>query len=127
LGERRCDTLVVDEALDFEGDCFEAARLFRRQGADILWREEPNQNLRGADPVGLRDSGFIGYHSRLNYSSPARIAEFVSGALPEYPVACANGLPGLGVGDKMTRATVRLDVVCRARNPVAAERFLRHA
>ena len=97
-GEWRFDTLIVDEAQDFDGDWFEAARLFLRHGADILWLEDPNQNLRGAEPVGLRDLGFVGYRSLLNYRSPALIAEFVSGVLPEFPFACANDLPGLGVG-----------------------------
>jgi hypothetical protein len=97
-GDWRFDTLIVDEAQDFEGDWFEAVRLFLRKGADILWLEDPNQNVRDTDALALRDQGFVGYRSLLNYRSPELIARFVSRALPEFAFTCANDLPGLGVG-----------------------------
>jgi hypothetical protein len=92
------DTLIVDEAQDFEGDWFEVARLFLRDGADVLWLEDPNQNLRGVPALDLRAQGFVGYRSLLNYRSPERIARFIAAALPELPFTVANDLPGLGVG-----------------------------
>ena len=94
----RFDTLIVDEAQDFEADWFEAVRLFLRTGADILWLEDPNQNVRDTDAVGLQDQGFVGYRSLLNYRSPELIARFIAQALPEFSFTCANDLPGLGVG-----------------------------
>jgi hypothetical protein len=92
------DTLIVDEAQDFEGDWFEVARLFLRDGADVLWLEDPNQNLRGVTALDLRAQGFVGYRSLLNCRSPERIARFISATLPELPFTVANDLPGLGVG-----------------------------
>lgn len=94
----RFDTLIIDEAQDFEGDWFEVARLFLRDGADVLWLEDPNQNLRGVTALDLRAQGFVGYRSMLNYRSPERIARFIAAALPELPFTGANDLPGLGVG-----------------------------
>jgi hypothetical protein len=97
-GEWLFDTLVVDEAQDFEDDWFQAVRLFLRDDADILWLEDPNQNLRAAAPIGLDAQGFVGYRSLLNYRSPASIARCIAAALPELPFTGANDLPGLGVG-----------------------------
>lgn len=56
-GDWRFDTLIVDEAQDFEGDWFETVRLFLRADADVLWLEDPNQNVRGVDPPGLHGQG----------------------------------------------------------------------
>lgn len=92
------DTLIVDEAQDFEGDWFEVARLVLRDAADVLWLEDPNQNLRGITAPDLRAQGFVGYRSMLNDRSPERIARFIAATLPELPFTCANDLPGLGVG-----------------------------
>ncbi len=97
-GDWRFDTLIVDEAQDFEGDWFEAVRLFLREDAAVLWLEDPNQNVRGVLPPALHDQGFVGYRSMLNYRSPERIARFVNTVLPELPFTCANDLPGLGIG-----------------------------
>jgi hypothetical protein len=97
-GDWRFDTLIVDEAQDFEGDWFEAVRLFLREDAAVLWLEDPNQNVRGVEPPTLQDQGFVGYRSMLNYRSPERIARFVNAVLPELPFTCANDLPGLGTG-----------------------------
>jgi len=92
------DTLLIDEAQDFEAGWFDIVRLFLRDGSSILWLEDPNQNLRGVDPLLLQDKGFVGYRSMLNYRSPERIARFIAQVLPEFPFTCANDLPGLGYG-----------------------------
>jgi len=97
-GDWRFDALVVDEAQDFEGDWFEAVRLFLREDAAVFWLEDPNQNVRGVEPPTLQDQGFVGYRSMLNYRTPERIARFVNAILPEFPFTCANDLPGLGTG-----------------------------
>ena len=97
-GDWHFDTLVVDEAQDFEDAWFQALRLFLPDDADVLWLEDPNQNVRGADPLGLQAQGFVGYRSLLNYRSPTSIAEVIQQALPEFEFVAANDLPGLGVG-----------------------------
>lgn len=93
----RFDTLILDEAQDFEADWFETLRLFLRQDADILWLEDPHQNVRGL-PAAPASQGFVGYRSLLNYRSPERIARVIGTVLPELPFLCGNDLPGLGVG-----------------------------
>ncbi len=98
-GDWRFDTLVIDEAQDFEAGWLEIVRLFLHDDASILWLEDPNQNVRGVtDAPGLQELGFVGYHSMLNFRSPATIAERILHALPEFPFTPANDLPGLGVG-----------------------------
>jgi len=93
------DTLIVDEAQDIESGWFEIVRLFLRPHANILWLEDPNQNVRGiTDPPPFEDLDFVGYHSMLNYRSPLSIAEFIQRALPDFEFTPANDLPGLGVG-----------------------------
>ncbi len=74
------DTLIVDEAQDFEGDWFEAVRLFLKDGVDVPLLENPNQNVRGVEVLDLHKKGLVGYRSLLNYRSPESIARFVSKA-----------------------------------------------
>ncbi len=75
-GDWRFDTLVIDEAQDFEAGWLDIVRLFLHDDASILWLEDPNQNVRGVtDAPGLQELGFVGYHSMLNFRSPASIAE----------------------------------------------------
>ncbi len=93
------DTLIVDEAQDFEAGWLEILRLFLRPHADILWLEDPNQSVRRvADAPALDGLGFVGYRSMLNYRSPLGIAEFIRRTLPDFAFTPANDLPGLGVG-----------------------------
>jgi hypothetical protein len=97
-GDWRFDLLIIDEAQDFEAGWFEILRLFLSDQPDILWLEDPNQNVRALDPVLLHQQGFVGYHSFLNYRSPESIARFITRVIPECPFVGANDLPGLGVG-----------------------------
>src|SRR6266545_6753403 len=69
--------------------------LFLREPHDVLWLEDPDQNLRDQRPVVL--PGFVGYRARANYRSPQSIARFIQRALP-FKFECASDLPGLGVG-----------------------------
>lgn len=94
----RFDALIVDEGQDFEARWFETARLFLRDGADILWLEDPNQNLRSAEPIGLQQHGFVGYRSLVNFRTPYSIAQFIQRTLPAFEFISGNDLPGLGVG-----------------------------
>jgi hypothetical protein len=89
------DALVVDEGQDFEQEWLDVLTLFLREGSDILWLDDPDQNLRGRPPVAT--AGFVGYRCPLNYRSPESIARFIRNTLPfEFDVG--NDLPGMGVG-----------------------------
>jgi superfamily I DNA and RNA helicase len=89
------DALVVDEGQDFEQEWLDILTLFLREGSDILWLEDPDQNLQGRPPVAT--AGFVGYRCPLNYRSPESIARFIRNTLPfEFDVG--NDLPGMGVG-----------------------------
>jgi len=94
----RFDTLIVDEAQDFEAGWLEILRLFLPADARILWLEDPNQNVRATEVVALHSQGFVGYRSMLNYRSPESIARFIRRVLPELDFTLANDLPGMGVG-----------------------------
>jgi hypothetical protein len=93
--EWKFDTLVVDEGQDFEPDWFDMFRMFLRDGADILWLEDADQNLRAQQPVAL--PGFIGFRVRANYRTPRSIARFIERTIP-VEFEAASDLPGLGVG-----------------------------
>ena len=88
------NTLIVDEGQDFEQEWFEILRLFLRHGADVLWLEDPDQNLLGKPPVRL--DGFARYGTRVNHRTPERVARFIERTLP-IPFECGSDLPGLGV------------------------------
>ncbi len=92
--EWRFDALIVDEGQDFEQEWYEIARLFLREGAEVVWLEDPDQNLYGKEPVHL--AGFVGLRAEVNYRSPARIAAFLRETLP-FEFEPGNALPGLGV------------------------------
>ena len=92
--ESKYDTLIVDEGQDFEQEWFEIIQLFLREGANILWLEDGDQNLQDKPPVSL--DGFVRYSSKINYRSPESIARFIKTTLP-IPFEQGNDLPGLGV------------------------------
>lgn len=94
----RFDDLIIDEAQDFEAQWLDIVRLFLpdEDRASMLWLEDPNQNVRGVEPLFLQD--FVGYRAALNFRTPESIARFIQQVLPEFPFVCANDLPGLGVG-----------------------------
>ena len=89
------DTLIVDEGQDFEPVWADILGLFLREPHDVLWLEDPDQNLRDQRPVVL--PGFVGYRARTNYRSPQSIARFIQRTLP-FEFEAVNELPGLGVG-----------------------------
>lgn len=71
---------VVDEGQDFEQEWFETVKLFLADGADILWLEDPDQNLLGRPPV-VTES-FVGYRALINYRTPDSIARHIRQTLP---------------------------------------------
>ena len=62
------ETLVVDEGQDFEPEWFEILRMCVADGAEILWVEDPLQNLGGKDSVDLPE--FVTYRTDENHRSP---------------------------------------------------------
>ncbi|MES9819362.1 MAG: NERD domain-containing protein [Candidatus Thiodiazotropha sp.] len=89
------DALVVDEGQDFDQEWFEILRLFLSDEADVLWLEDPDQNLQGKSSVVTE--GFVGYRCPVNYRSPESIARFIRNTLP-FDFELGNDLPGMGVG-----------------------------
>lgn len=90
------DSLVIDEAQDFDPDWFQVLRLFLTDKHDSLWLEDTAQNIRQTKPP--EEAGFIGYRVRENYRSPQSIARAIRSAVPRFTFECASGLAGLGVG-----------------------------
>ena len=92
--EWRFEALILDEGQDFDEESIEVLKLFLREDGDLLWLEDPDQNLRGntLPPT----NGYVHYRSDVNYRTPVSIARFISDTLP---VECRfmNPLPGLGV------------------------------
>jgi hypothetical protein len=93
--EWKFDTLIVDEGQDFEQEWVEILRLFLRGEPDILWLEDPDQNVHGCTPVIL--PGFVGYRARVNYRTPHSIARAIQ-ERTSVAFEIGNPLPGLGVG-----------------------------
>jgi hypothetical protein len=91
----RFDAVIVDEGQDFEQEWVEVLRLFLRDQPDMVWLEDPDQNVRERPPVEL--PGFVGYRARINYRTPRTIAKAIQEMLP-VDFEIGNPLPGLGVG-----------------------------
>lgn len=90
------DTVIVDEGQDFERRWFEILSLFLKDDGELLWLEDPSQNVRDADPLGESDPPFATYHARENFRSPALIARFIQNVLP-FEFESVSALPGLPV------------------------------
>ena len=94
-GAPRFDCLVVDEGQDFKSEWYDIVQLFIADDATQLWLEDPLQNLRDNEPVGL--PGFVTYRESANFRTPISIADFIKDTL-ESEFEQRNLLPGLGVG-----------------------------
>ena len=88
------DTLIVDDGQDFDQEWFKILSLFLHENADILWLEDPNQNLQGKPAVVTEN--FVGYRCLVDYRSPELIARFIRNTLP-FHFEPGNSLPGMGV------------------------------
>lgn len=80
------ETLVVDEGQDFEPEWFEILRMCLADGADILWVEDPLQNLGGKEPVDLPD--FVTYRTDENHRSPPSVLRALDKWLG---ITCSSG------------------------------------
>ena len=89
------DALIVDEGQDFKQEWMDTLRLFLRGEPDILWLEDPDQNVHDRTPVTL--AGFVSYRARVNYRTPRSIARPIQ-ERTSIAFEIGNPLPGLGVG-----------------------------
>ena len=89
---QRYDTLVVDEGQDFDAEWWEVLKLMAAADFDAVWVEDAEQALYERDPVRLE--GFVGYRSRANFRTPARIARFIERLLG-VDLDWRNPLPGM--------------------------------
>ena len=92
--EQLYDCLIVDEGQDFQQEWCDILQLFLRPNADILWLEDPEQNIYGRPLVELES--FVTYSDSRNYRTPTAIADFIREYLG-YEFDCVNPLPGMGV------------------------------
>jgi hypothetical protein len=76
----RFDTVIVDEGQDFSEAWRDMALALGREGARLLWLEDPLQNLYGRAPVALPD--WVGLSASTNYRSPRAIVAMLQGLLP---------------------------------------------
>lgn len=90
----RFDALIVDEGQDLDERAAEILELFLEPGADVLWLEDADQNVRALPGAGERE--FVTYTARENHRTPYSIARFIQDVLP-MEFECANEVPGLGV------------------------------
>ena len=88
------DSLIVDEAQDFDPEWFQTLKLFLNDDHDILWLEDPDQNIRRTAPPD--EAGFVGWRARRNLRSPRTVARFVRAVLP-FEFECAGAAPGFDV------------------------------
>lgn len=85
------DTLVIDEGQDFDPEWYETITLCLTADADVLWLEDPLQNLHGREPTPLE--GFATWRTQENHRSTRAINRFIEHNLA-LAMESANDLPG---------------------------------
>lgn len=93
--ELKVRRLVVDEGQDFHQNWWDVLQLFLLPDYELLWFEDPLQNLRGTDAIHIPTS--VTYHATLSYRTPPSIAEFIA-KTHEVEFESAVTVPGMGVG-----------------------------
>ncbi len=71
----RFDRLIIDEGQDFSTDWWELLRLCLVDDAEVLWLEDPQQDLYGRSRV--EDTTFVTYRTGKAYRTPHRVAQFI--------------------------------------------------
>ena len=71
----RFDRLIIDEGQDFSAEWWELLRLCLVDDAEVLWLEDPQQDLYGRSR--LHDAQFVTFRTRKAYRTPRRIAHFI--------------------------------------------------
>ncbi|MEE8113126.1 MAG: NERD domain-containing protein, partial [Nitrososphaerales archaeon] len=74
------DGVIVDEGQDFGAESYEMLRCFMKDNADVLWLEDPTQNLRQTSAVSGDD--FIIYNAKENYRTTRNISRFIEKTMP---------------------------------------------
>lgn len=87
----RFETLVVDEGQDFEQEWWEILRLCLADEAEVVWVEDPLQNLGGKEPVELPE--FVTYRTDENHRSPPAVIRALDKWLG-IPCVSTNDLAG---------------------------------
>ena len=109
------DSLIIDEAQDFEPGWIEILKPFLTDDHDFLWLEDPDQNIRGVQPPSATE--FVGYSAtRRNYRSPDTVVDFIHSVLPQFDFECRHPYPGDEVrvstyddaGDQLAKAEERI-------------------
>jgi hypothetical protein len=91
----RFDTIIVDEGQDAEPHWHEILDLLVNEDTEILWLEDPVQNLRKTGAFDRKE--YVVYNARDNYRTPARIARFIEQTMP-FEIQSKNDVPGMEVG-----------------------------
>jgi len=93
--DMRFDRLIVDEGQDFQPEWWEVLRLFLVEDYELLWLEDPEQNLSGGVAVDVPAT--VRYRTRSSYRTPLSIAAFLSNVHGS-EIVSAVAIPGMGVG-----------------------------
>lgn len=87
--------LVVDEGQDFQQEWWDVLQLFLREDYDLIWFEDPYQNLRGTRSIKVPAD--VTYRANISYRTPPSIAEFIA-KTHGLEFRSAINVPGMGVG-----------------------------
>lgn len=121
----RFDRIVLDEGQDFPANWIEIlTELFFKDGYQLLWLEDPAQNLRDTPAIGAPTT--VTFHANKSFRTPSSIAEFVA-ETHAIDYQSASPLPGMGVGvhpyrDPDAQERMVYDLLCKLRNRGFANR-----
>lgn len=93
--EWKFDAVIIDEAQDFQPHWHDLLGLFQKEDADLLWLEDPAQNILSRQDSGVAE--MVTYNARDNFRTPHSIAQFIAKVLPEFAFEPRNDSPGFGV------------------------------
>ena len=87
--------LVVDEGQDFQQEWWDVLQLFLCEDYDLIWFEDPYQNLRGTRSIKVPAN--VTYQANISYRTPPSIADFIA-KTHGIEFRSAINVPGMGVG-----------------------------
>ncbi len=91
----RFKRLIVDEGQDFQQEWWDVLQLFLTEDYDLIWFEDPYQNLRGNRSIEVPAK--VTYRANISYRSPPSIADFIA-RTHGIEFRSAINVPGMGVG-----------------------------
>ena len=111
--EEKFDALVVADGQDFEAEWHEIVKCFLVDGYELLWLEDPDQNIRGISSMEQEEFSVV-CRFPVNYRTPVSIARFIRNVLPEFRFEQGCAIPGEPVGlwgwDRERKETQRATV-----------------